>query len=819
MIKVLASDIETCGLYPDVHTPEDIFCIASKDVVTGEIFLFHDKPEFDGQEVYDKKKDVKYVLPKRSGSIVDAIKFWEDMTEDGYVLAIHNSAGFDKQIVNKIFPDNKIPSEAYHDTLIQSKVQWFERPTPKGAKSAHGLQAYGIRCGFGKPEVEDFSVFTPWIVYRLLGDVEIQKQTYLMLEKERKFFKDTFGADFTQALKIEDMYAEECFKQELVGALVDVPHIKACIEDLDEKIEKLREEIEPQLPPTVKGDGGRVSRSEVATLLGFDGSKIKDGTLLKKINGEVEEVPEKPYYRPVVGIHSIKKDTKYQGYHPEHEFSPLFDKKKEFTDWRNENYPNTKPKEWLVDKIEEERVELKHNVVNYFECSPEDTDYIVGPYTKVKVAPSTMTQNDVVKAFLIKLGWRYADEWNLQSDVYGNYIKVEEKTEVRWPEGANPEHQLSITIPKGGYMVSSPKLGEEDYSQLPEGLGKKIAEYNTYQHRRRFLENPKDPENKGLLSYVREDGRIPCGVNNFGTRSGRGSQRVWVNAPGAKALYGEEVRKCIIAPKGKVLVGADMKSAQLSIAAYYANNSEYYNNVATGLEFDENDVYVGETAHCVNARMFGMVTEEQWQEAVRTQDPDLIHELTIIRSNSKGGSFAVIFGASGKKVAVTIGIPEKEGHARKEQFLDQMGLGDTINQLKVFQSKYPHKGGFMLPLAFGYWLWNNSPHKSVNTIVQGFEALAQKLAVVRLSREIERNGYSGQICKVLDVHDELLIETTEELAPIAGKMAGDAYTWAAEQIFKFHQKNPDQFANPEPPKFPIDLNGGYKVGLNYYDVH
>jgi hypothetical protein len=125
----------------------------------------------------------------------------------------------------------------------------------------------------------------------------------------------------------------------------------------------------------------------------------------------------------------------------------------------------------------------------------------------------------------------------------------------------------------------------------------------------------------------------------------------------------------------------------------------------------------------------------------------------------------------------------------------------------------------MLPLAFGYWLWNNSSHKSVNTIVQGFEALAQKLAVIRFAKEVKRSGYQDKMWKILDCHDEVLIEAIEGYEDEAGRIAGDAYCWAAEQIFNFHVKNPDQFANPTSPQFPIDLNGGYKIGNNYYDVH
>ena len=55
--------------------------------------------------------------------------------------------------------------------------------------------------------------------------------------------------------------------------------------------------------------------------------------------------------------------------------------------------------------------------------------------------------------------------------------------------------QMVKIVKKGEYR----KQTDDDYEQLPEGLGRKIAEYNTYQHRRRFLENRDDPENKGLL--------------------------------------------------------------------------------------------------------------------------------------------------------------------------------------------------------------------------------------------------------------------------------------------------------------------------------
>lgn len=815
----LASDIEAKGFYESVNTKDDVHCLCSVDIDTGKVILFHNNPEFDNVVVTDPYDNKQYTIPPRAGTLDEGIAFWGNAVNNGSVLIIHNAHTYDRPLIDKIWPDNSIPFESYHDTFIQSKLQWFERPCPKGAKSPHGLKAWGIKCGINKPEITDWTTMDAFKLHRVIEDCKIQAQTYLMLEKERTYLKDTYNIDFTYALKVEALYAHECFLQEVTGVKVDVAHIKSCIQDLDIKIEVLRAEIEPQLPPTIKGATPKISRKEMAELFGFDSSKIVETTSKRKKDGEVVDVIDKPYHKPTINFTNKEKVNQYYGFNLSYGSTPTFNKKKDLTDWIKVSYPNTKIKDWDIEKTEIVTEVLNAHTCNWFGVEPTDTDIISGPFTRIEIEPSTMTQSDLVKAFLITLGWKDAEDWNLQKDAYGAFIKVEQDTEVRWPEKAAPNNQLVKFLKKGDYMVSSPKLSDDDYDQLPEGLGKKIAEYNTYQHRRRFLENPKDPENKGLLSYVREDGRIPAGVNNFATRSGRGAQRIWVNAPSDSALYGKEIRQSIIADEGKVLVGVDMKSAQLSIAAYYANNYEYYNNVASGMEYDEQGNYVGKTAHCVNARMFGMVSEVDWQQAVITQDKELIHRITLKRKASKGGSFAVIFGASGKKVAKTIGIPEKEGNRRKDQFLNQMGLDNTIKALSIYEQQYQYKGGFYLPLAFGYWLWNNSSHKSVNTIVQGFEALAQKMAVIRLGKELDRLGLRDKIKKVIDTHDEVLLEVLIGYEDQAGKLAGECYTWAAEQIFKYHLKNPKHFANPKPPTFPIDLNGGYKVGKNYYDVH
>lgn len=817
----LASDIEAKGFWEKVHTKADIHCIASIDIATDIVYLFHDYPEFDNIEVYDKYDDTMYTIPARTGTLEGGFRWWEKCALAESKLIVHNCRTYDEPILHKVDPESKIPYKAWHDTLNQSKRQWFERPTPRGCKGAHGLAAWGVRLGIVKPEVTDWETMDAYKLHRVIEDVRIQAATYLKLEKERVSLKTNFNIDMSSSVMIEDMYATECHNQERNGALIDVEHYEGCVEELDEIIEDLTHEIEPQLPLTVKGNSSKVSRKEIAEILGFDPAKTKDKYYLKKESGEVVSKVEKPFSKPSVNYHRVVKQKMYSATSIIHGFSGKFPKKNLLSAWVKENHADTKlSKDWEVEVDVEETPYLNKNTYEYWEVEPDATDYIVGPYTKVSFEPSRMTQHDRVKKKLIMMGWHYAEEWNLATDVYGNKIKVEKDTEVRWPPKAAPNHQIVKVVKEGGLLVSSPKLSEEDYEQLPEGIGMKIAHYNTYVHRRRFLSNPKDPENKGLLSFVDERGRIPCGVNNFATRSGRGSQRVWVNAPSESALYGDKIRKGIIAGEGNKIVGIDQKSAQLSIAAYYANNDKYYDAVASGAELDKEDNYIGESAHCFNARAFGLVSDNEWKDAILHQQHDLLTSIGLRRKKSKGGSFACIFGSGGEKMAVTLGIPKNQGNEKKDNFLREIGLDQVNKYLKEEVSRASkYKGGWFLPVAFGYWLWNNSHHKNLNTVVQGFEAVAQKLAVVRTAKEIIKAGLQDKAWKILDVHDEMLFECNADVANQVGDIVCKSYTWAAKQIYNWHVKHPETFSNYGGPKFAIDLDGGYKVGNNYYEVH
>ena len=824
--RLFNGDIEARGFLKVVDTVEDVWCLVLKDSESKRRFVFHDYPEYDNAEVEDG--DETYIIPPRDGSLTDGVRFLYKAGHSGSKFAIHNLQTYDRPLIEKIWPKCKLPEEAYIDTFIQSKVQYFDRATMKGARSPHGLDNFARMSGdTHKPKVTDFSIMNAYMLHRCIMDVDIQEFCTKYLAKEFEQLRDHIGVDLTDALEMENEYAKICHKQEVYGTKIDVPHVKKCIGYLDKTVEELVAYIQPQLPPTVKaGTSTKVTRKEMAGLLGYPDdiiNKMVDTYEMKMVNGVATKVPIKEYYKPTTKWTIKKKVNSYSGFNISYGESPTYIKKSDLTKWIKENHPDTKPKDWNIEKEEIVTELLNNNTCKYFELEPEDTNMIGGLFTKVKFSESKLSQHEIVKGFLIKQGISWAEEWNLKKDSEGQIMKAEVETTISYPKKASYEDQMHITVKKGEALLTSPKFGNKEYDQLETEIGKDIAKYNTLVHRRRYLENYKDPENKGLLSFVDENNRVPAGVNNFNTATGRASHRCIVNLPSDSAVFGKEMRECIIADEGKEFVGCDQKSSQLSICSFVTNNVDYYNAVATGVEFkneeDGSETYVGSSAHCVNSRYFNLVSESEWEEAVKTQHEELVHSIVLRRKKSKGLSFASLFGCGAKKLALMGGFAEAEAKDKLQSFLEGMGLTEVIKFLEGCQEKYKRNKGFYIPTAFGYWVFCKGMHKSTNYLIQSQEGAVQKMAVILMDKEIKKRGWENSVNKVLDMHDEVLLEVDEGMGIEVGKVMCDCYTQAGVELNKWYMENLHLYPAGGTPKITCDFAGGYAVGSDYFSCH
>jgi len=799
---LLNFDIESNGL---LHEVDKVYCICGQDYETKQMFLFHDYPEYDGKKVYDEHDEEYYWIMPRTGTLEEGYDFLERVGNNKGKLICHNVFGYDLFLINKFKPKWKVPMSCLHDTLLQSQCQWFDRPVPKGCKGSHGLKAFGSRLGINKPEIEDWSFMDAYKLHRVIEDVKIQTRTYNYLEHERsELEKKIKGSDFSKILKKEHRYRFYSTMQELNGCDVDIQHMEECLKELDGILVELEEELEPQLFMTLKVRANRIGLYDLQKLLGFKNPRRGKRIYKETPEGIVVE-EEKNYYKPTTDIYKIVKTNSYTPVHKKtgevHEVS--FEKIAQARDYVKKL--GFKTSDFKYPKEVKESKQLNFHTCNHFDLRPEDTDKVVGAFTRIQYSKSKMSQHSIVKMFLISLGWK-PFEWNFKKDAKTNKLVRSDKAfKYYWPVKGNGKNQVVYHVRKGGNLPTTPKLTEESFDTLPEGIGKKVAEYNTYSHRRKYIQNP-DPKNsdKGLMPNIRSDGRIAGGIITFGTSTGRGAQRGIVNLPSPNALYGGNMRKIIVAPKGYDLVGCDMAGAQLRLAADFTNNEEYAKALVSGEETEEREdgteIYLGTDAHTINCIGFGLATEEDRDLAVNTQLKKHIQFMSDARKRGKNGTYATIFGCSGNKLGLMLGVPEHQGQERKEAFLAKLKLDILIEELTEIYLRNKYRGGGYIPTLGGYYVYCKSLHKVLNYKIQGAEAIIQRYAVIKACDTIKRQKMKSEL--ILNIHDEYLFRSPCEESREMAALSESAYKWAAKELGLW-----------------IEFGGTAKIGKTYYDVH
>ena len=157
----LVVDIECDNLLEDVSR---VWCIVVKDI--------DEKHEEDGEAIY-------YFQP-------DQIKSGLEFLSEADELIMHNGIGYDLPVLEKLY-DFKYGG-IITDTLILSRLQWPDRPLPKGytGRASHSVEAWGHRLGFHKPEHDEWDRYSPEMLNRCRGDVSGTEKIYNYLLEERK---------------------------------------------------------------------------------------------------------------------------------------------------------------------------------------------------------------------------------------------------------------------------------------------------------------------------------------------------------------------------------------------------------------------------------------------------------------------------------------------------------------------------------------------------------------------------------------------------------------------------------------------------------
>ena len=344
---------------------------------------------------------------------------------------------------------------------------------------------------------------------------------------------------------------------------------------------------------------------------------------------------------------------------------------------------------------------------------------VQGAYTKVQFHEPRMGQMESVKSWLQDIGW-VPDDYNVKR---GDITKGE----PRWIQTA-PKLTTS----------SMEKLDEKLIGTDIEGVGTLIDEYYTLRSRRSVTE--------GWIDSV-IDGRIFPRTWVIGTPTFRCRHEVVTNIPGVDSVGGKEMRSCFIAEDGYKVVGADSAGNQFRALAHYMKDDDFTKSVISGNSEEGTDV------HSRNAKIIG-----------------------VPRKTSKPFIYALLFGAGDEKLGlITSGVKNaaagKTARAKLMKGLPGLKtLTERVNNI-FFSTKHKYGRG-CFPAVDGRLVYPESAHQSLNYLLQAFEAITCKAALVYAYEKMDAEGLDYY--PTLFMHDEIAFVIREDQAERGLEIAVEA---------------------------------------------
>ena len=249
-----------------------------------------------------------------------------------------------------------------------------------------------------------------------------------------------------------------------------------------------------------------------------------------------------------------------------------------------------------------------------------------------------------------------------------------------------------------------------------------------------------------LPHQIGADGRIHTTYLQTSTNTGRLSSRDpnLQNIP-VKTELGEEIRKCFVAPSGRVLIAADYSQIQLRLLADVANIKTFKDTFIAGHDIHE------QTAR----KIFN------------------IPESTIVpkdlRRAAKTVNFSIIYGISSFGLANQLNIPR----GRAQDIIDSYLAGlpeikQYMDSIKEFATKNacvytPWGRRIELPEAKNPRMRAYAMRAAINAPIQGFEADLMRLAMIKTYNEVVVPN-RDKIKLIMQVHDEMVFECDEAIA-------------------------------------------------------
>lgn len=429
------------------------------------------------------------------------------------------------------------------DTMVLSKTLNPDRIGGHSlgniAKSAGGVQKKEFR--YHMPESERFKHFAADMLYYNLFDLKSNKSVYDYLIKEK-------GAhDWDSAITTEKCIADIITRQSHRGFAFNTQLAEKNVKELDIMMHEARVKVEPILP---------AKQATKAFMKDFTPPKKqynKDGSLSQHMENFIQKIEAKKIENEGKVSAIIFQDKTYE--------LPLEEGKALVTEVPATLNDTTHIKEWLVS-------------LGWAPSEYKEKDLTLKTGTKIKLTPEEYS----------KTVDKYVEQ-TLNSSFMADRCEF---------LGCKPHDLrtklLSIKGSRGMRVRTNPsftKGQEKEMCANLEAMGAKfpfasdIVKYLTYKHRRNSILgggadwDDEEEAEKGFISAVRADGRIPTPADTCGAATSRMKHRLVANIPRVTSLYGEPMRSMFTADSESCYqIGYDFASLEAVIESHYCHKYE-----------------------------------------------------------------------------------------------------------------------------------------------------------------------------------------------------------------------------------------------------
>lgn len=248
----------------------------------------------------------------------------------------------------------------------------------------------------------------------------------------------------------------------------------------------------------------------------------------------------------------------------------------------------------------------------------------------------------------------------------------------------------------------------------------------------------------GLAAFIGEDGKIHGVFHQKVTATGRLSssdpnlQNIPIRMP-----LGRAIRKVFVPEPGYVFVSADYSQIELRVLAHMADDQ----NLIDAYRHNA-DIHTATAS-----QVFGVPVEEV---------------TPLLRRSAKAVNFGIVYGISAFGLSQDLNVSRKEANEYIERyFATYPGIKTYLDGNVAFAKEHGYVKtlyGRIRPIpelsSSNFMQRSFGERAAMNSSIQGTAADIIKIAMIRVSRRLREEGLASRL--ILQIHDELLIETKEE---------------------------------------------------------